>query len=338
MSEKQWPTDRVITTQVPVDALRCLQYAQASIAMIISVIPIDAAAEAEQSGDTRLPAVYLSKSLKATLAAVQASLGDQSQTVVKRGVRCLLPKHATDPDALQNASAGARPAQEDGLTAAVANHAADMSAVPNTPFGSVPAQGTSTTATADLDAAQNASVRVIPAQEDGVTAAASRRTVVLENSRWGKDVVKLLAHTEGGVTVHQAISARLTINSRRQTSAPQQMRSTTMQNKASQFGGRGHAMSALLHSKANSVSNREDLDDDVVKASVDAERDVGMQHLEPVVVLAVGPEGGWTDAELDLLTERCGFTPVTTAVSRTLDTTTAVISLVSLVFDAMHVQ
>ena len=56
------------------------------------------------------------------------------------------------------------------------------------------------------------------------------------------------------------------------------------------------------------------------------------------VVLAIGPEGGWTEAEIKLWTDVHGFQTVTTAAGRTLDTTTAVIALVSSVTEALAEQ
>ena len=51
------------------------------------------------------------------------------------------------------------------------------------------------------------------------------------------------------------------------------------------------------------------------------------------VMLAIGPEGGWNDFELDLLQSH-GFTPVGLG-SRTLTTTTACIALLALTHDAI---
>lgn len=53
------------------------------------------------------------------------------------------------------------------------------------------------------------------------------------------------------------------------------------------------------------------------------------------VVLAVGPEGGWTDSEVALLTDTCGYQTVTLAAGRVLDTSTAVIALTASVLEAL---
>lgn len=55
-------------------------------------------------------------------------------------------------------------------------------------------------------------------------------------------------------------------------------------------------------------------------------------HARDRVLLAVGPEGGWNDFELSLLTSH-GFTPVTMG-PRTLTTTTACIALLTLAHNA----
>jgi RsmE family RNA methyltransferase len=57
------------------------------------------------------------------------------------------------------------------------------------------------------------------------------------------------------------------------------------------------------------------------------------ESVEQRVLLAVGPEGGWTDFELQLL-ETHGFQPFGMG-SRTLRTDTACISLLALVHDAI---
>lgn len=77
---------------------------------------------------------------------------------------------------------------------------------------------------------------------------------------------------------------------------------------------------------------RHRLSDERVVLASERDKFVDGRH---VVVLAVGPEGGWVDSEVSLLNDQYGFQTVTTANSRILDTTTAVISLVSLALDAM---
>jgi RsmE family RNA methyltransferase len=57
-------------------------------------------------------------------------------------------------------------------------------------------------------------------------------------------------------------------------------------------------------------------------------------HIEERVLLAVGPEGGWNDFEIQLL-ESHGFQRVGMG-SRTLRTDTACIALLALVHDALR--
>jgi RsmE family RNA methyltransferase len=58
------------------------------------------------------------------------------------------------------------------------------------------------------------------------------------------------------------------------------------------------------------------------------------ESVEERVLLAVGPEGGWSDFEVHLL-ETCGFQPVGMGL-RTLRTDTACIALLALVHEAMR--
>lgn len=56
------------------------------------------------------------------------------------------------------------------------------------------------------------------------------------------------------------------------------------------------------------------------------------------VVLAVGPEGGWTAEEVSCFVTAYGYHTVTLGTGRTLDTTTAVIALVSAVAEVLAEQ
>ena len=135
----------------------------------------------------------------------------------------------------------------------------------------------------------------------------------------GPHVVKLLAHTEGGISVHQAVLKHFT------------------------QWDKSDSIVAGLPDDSSDTTVLQSFDELQVSSSI-ASAPSGylggcLQHgnadRRPVAVLAVGPEGGWTPSEVALLTEEHAFQVVTTAGGRTLDTTTALISLVSLVHEAM---
>ena len=125
-------------------------------------------------------------------------------------------------------------------------------------------------------------------------------------------VLRLLAHTMGGVSVHQAVRDQL-------------MGKAVPQDAAASLAGSGSE-----DKQTHDVGLRQS--SSMTRARNESE---SCKH---VAVLAVGPEGGWTETELALLTEQHAFQTVTTANGRTLDTTTAVISLVSLALDAICIQ
>lgn len=135
----------------------------------------------------------------------------------------------------------------------------------------------------------------------------------------GTQVVKLLAHTEGGVSVQQAVLNHFT------------------------HWRESESVAAGLPDDVSNHRGLPSLDELRVSSSESSAPSAYMNgHLQhgsadrrPVAVLAVGPEGGWTPSELALLTEEHAFQVVTTAGGRTLDTTTAIISLASLVSEAM---
>lgn len=126
----------------------------------------------------------------------------------------------------------------------------------------------------------------------------------------GGDAVKLLAHTAGGMSVRQAVLNHLSAHTA--------------------------AASSSCNSDHMVVQNpdRQVPSSELYAAAADLSSDESVKSM-PVAILAVGPEGGWTPSEVAMLTEELGFQTVTTAGGRTLDTTTAVISLVSLVGEAM---
>lgn len=71
-----------------------------------------------------------------------------------------------------------------------------------------------------------------------------------------------------------------------------------------------------------------------VQAAISALVSCSASVAQPVI-LAVGPEGGWVDKEVDFLACAHDYRTVTLAFGRTLDTTTAVIALVSLVEETL---
>ena len=150
--------------------------------------------------------------------------------------------------------------------------------------------------------------------------------------------VKLLAHTVGGTSVHQAVLAQLAELCKATT--------TTDSSVLVGLSGPGGPQVELGCEQQEGSLEGEGMGDKTLKLSderrrLSDERVVLASKRDKLVdgrrfvVLAVGPEGGWVDSEISLLSDQYGFQTVTTASSRILDTTTAVTSLVSLALDAM---
>ena len=260
-------------------------------------------AGAEQAGDTRLPAVFFSKSLKATLASLGPTDGPDAPTL--RGssadqVQTLLAEGATECDDNQtNPPPSAMQQQREPYSMPWASHGAT---------------GREAAAVLDGDKEGKQQASLMPS-----VAAEMRNTqegAVIAAGGTGSDAgsgvgnaVKLLAHTAGGMSVRQAVRDHLSQCTA--TASPScNSNDTYTQNSAEPM---------------SEVSAAAD-------AGVTLDKSLKARQ---VAVLAVGPEGGWTPSEVALLTEKFGFQTVTTAGGRTLDTTTAIISLVSLVGDAM---
>ncbi|KAL3147324.1 hypothetical protein ABBQ32_002807 [Trebouxia sp. C0010 RCD-2024] len=243
---------------------------------------------AEQAGDTRLPAVFFSKSLKATLATLGLPGRPNTPTMHKstsNKVQTLLAEGATELCVSQtNPPASAIISRTDGKAAAV--HDSDEA-------------GT-----------QQASLMCCVAPEKSNFQAADGGHDSYARRQVG-DAVKLLAHTAGGMSVRQAVHDHFS-----QCTAMASP-SCTSDHMVFQDSGRQVPSSEVCAAAAADVGS-----DESVKSV-------------PVAILAVGPEGGWIPSEVALLTEELGFQTVTTAGGRTLDTTTAIISLVSLVGEAM---
>lgn len=216
---------------------------------------------AEQAGDVMLPSVFFSRSLRKTLATVQAMIAAVPYDNIPHKVRsnCLIPhglSHMLTVSSsvelllgdLENVASQVQlakiPVSNADATQPILHHDAEIIAI----------------RTQDLQMGPNLNVELACPS--------------LEQIDWNADrlAVKLLAHVNSGVTIRHAITE---------------------------------------NAKSNCLAS---------------------------VVLAIGPEGGWTEAEIKLWTDVHGFQTVTTAAGRTLDTTTAVIALVSSVTEALAEQ
>ena len=132
-------------------------------------------------------------------------------------------------------------------------------------------------------------------------------------------VVRLLAHTEGGISVQQAV-----MNHFSQCAQSKSIAAALPDNTSDHIGNTKAGQLQVTGSEPSTTT-----------VDVDGQLQNGSADRKPVAVLAIGPEGGWTPSEIALLTKEHAFQTVTTAGGRTLDTTTALISLLSLVGEAM---
>ena len=257
---------------------------------------------AEQAGDTRLPAVFFSRSLRSTIASLPSTYatdavtshkasagqtqtlnGGQAHTLNAGQVQTLLEEGATEWDVGQSKLfVSALQQQGDsvacrGKTATPARHLAAPPKGGSGPLTGGDGSKSGTNAATEVqDDGKDQIGSTACVAETGLAQAVAMATIS-SSSYEGPHVVKLLAHTEGGVSVQQAV--------------------------------------------LNHFSQRPQSE--------------SMADSKPLTVLAVGPEGGWTPSEIALFTEEHAFQMVTTSGGRTLDTTTAIISLVSLVSEAM---
>lgn len=260
-------------------------------------------AGAEQAGDTRLPAVFFSKSLKATLASLELTGAPGASPIHKPNgeqVQTLLAEGATEHNRVSQRNLPPTPrhqqtgsmlwgqTSETGGMAGAANHCGKQ-------------KEASLASCADAEKSNSQAAPVGAADVDGSCYAGCGMA----------DAVKLLAHTEGGVSVQQAVL--------------------------------NHFSQGTAEASSTCCSSLTGLEDATLQAprselSAAAAADVATDNrakIGPIAILAVGPEGGWTPSEISLLTAELAFQNVTTAGGRTLDTTTAVISLVTLVGEAM---
>lgn len=293
---------------------------------------------AEQAGDSRLPAVFFSRSLKSTIASLpptyatdavnqhKASAG-QTQTLNAGQVQTLLEEGATEWDVGHSKlSVSALQQQGDsiscrGKTATPAGHlAAPQGGLgPLTGGGGSKSEIKAATEVQDDGKDQIGSTACVAA-ETGRAQALAMATAHGSNGNYGGPcVVKLLAHTEGGVSVQQAV-----VNYFSQRPQSESTAASLADDRSDHIGNRKPGQLQVAGSQSSARA-----------AAVNAELQDGRAERKPVAVLAVGPEGGWTPSEIALLTEEHAFQIVTTAGGRTLDTTTAIISLASLVGEVM---
>ncbi|KAL0050615.1 hypothetical protein WJX82_003523 [Trebouxia sp. C0006] len=191
---------------------------------------------AEQAGDTRLPAVFFSKSLHASLAAVQTAVEYTN------------------------------PSQQAPKPAAKAATSAPDSNVPT-------------------------------------------------------EAIKLLAHTVGGLSVHQAVASHMAGHSNSSVQAAKHLSSDeaywASTGLGDQIGSDSQHSCDRLTAAGGELRVGGQWQDNLIGQSIaDNERQhsaigrpitgSGTQD-RPVVVLAIGPEGGWVDSEIALLTDQYGF-------------------------------
>ncbi len=169
------------------------------------------------------------------------------------------------------------------------------------------------------------------------------------------EAIKLLAHTLGGLSVHQAVASHMAVHGNSSAQAAKGFSSDEAYSASISLGDQPGSDSQHSYDRLAAADDKltaacgeltvggQWQDDFIGQSIIDNERqnsasDRPMTGPEtqnrPVVVLAIGPEGGWVDSEIALLTSQYDFQVVTTAGNRILDTTTAVISLVSLAVDA----
>lgn len=170
---------------------------------------------------------------------------------------------------------------------------------------------------------QQAGSTACVAAETGVAQAAALPTADDGNGSYadcgGATVVKLLAHTVGGLSVRQAVLHHF--------SQCPQLRCIAVAPPGDSSDHIGDKKTGQLQVPTSDLP--------ATAADVGNQLQDGSARSRPVAVLAVGPEGGWTPSEVTLLTQQHAFQTVTTAGGRTLDTTTAIVSLLSLVCEAM---
>lgn len=281
---------------------------------------------AEQAGDTRLPAVFFSRSLKATLAALQNDLGEGSATNLQNPslghIQCLLPEGFTEFDGKGDEANTEFDGKGDEAKKFVKGSSESSSAMQQQKESmrheaiSVETQATAFKAAAVNQEGGRSSHVINDENISGQAATLSPSTDANFGSHDGRDcfgVIKLLAHVAGGTSIQQAV-----------------------QDQHQEIGLSGETMSSKGGNFSPGVCVAQAGLPERQQPSTVEMTQVQVSGKAPVVVLAVGPEGGWDDSEVAMLTNVHGFQTVTIAGGRTLDTTTAVVSLVSLALDAMQ--
>jgi len=297
---------------------------------------------AEQAGDTRLPAVFFSKSLNATLAAVQSAVDNTTSSqqspkpTLKPRQHAKMPGRNSPPSEQALAWNLSKPPQ--ALQAGTSRGVQCLF-----PEGAI---------SVSLPAMQYQMQDSSPANVSPQTHAAATGP---PDSNVPMEPIKLLAHTVGGLSVHQAVASHMAVHGNSSVQAAKGFSSDAACSASAGLGDQtgsdnqhSYDRLAVGNDKVTAAGNELRVsgqwqDDLIGQSIIDNERQnsatdrpmTGSETQErPVIVLAIGPEGGWVESEIALLTSQYGFQVVTTAGNRILDTTTAVISLVSLAVDA----
>ncbi|KAL0020301.1 hypothetical protein WJX77_004049 [Trebouxia sp. C0004] len=302
---------------------------------------------AEQAGDTRLPAVFFSKSLHATLAAVQSAVDITSPSQQS-------PKPMSTPR-LDARMPGQMPSpSEQALARNLSKPPQALQAGTSRGVQCLLSQGASSVF---LPAVQHQNQASWPASVTPQMPPAAPHTPDSNVTDVSLKAIKLLAHTLGDLSVHQAVASHMAVhgNSSLQAAKGVSLGAATSAALADQSGSDSQqpydrlvTADDKLTAAGTEVRVGGQWQDDLIGKSItDTERQTsatdrpinGPETQErPVIVLAIGPEGGWVDSEIALLTKQYGFRVVTTAGNRILDTTTAVISLLSLAVDAVSME
>ena len=298
---------------------------------------------AEQAGDTRLPAVFFSKSLHATLAAVQSAVDNTSLSQQSPKPTLKSHLHAKMPGQMLSPS-------EQALASNLLKSPQALKAGTSRGVQCLLPEGASSISLPAMQyQMQGSSHASVSPQMDATATSTPDSDVPME-------AIKLLAHTLGDLSVHQAVASHMAVHSNSSVQAAQDFSLGVACSASAGLGeqsGRDSQHSydrlAAADDKFTAAGNELGVvgqwqDNLIGQSIIDSERqnsaiDGPMKCSEtqerPVVVLAIGPEGGWVESEIALLTSQYGFQVVTTAGNRILDTTTAVISLVSLAVDAV---
>lgn len=290
-------------------------------------------AGAEQAGDTRLPAVFFSKSLHATLAAVQTAVDNTnpSQQSLEPTVTPHLPSEQVQAGNLLISPQALKAGTSRGVQCLLPQGATSLSL----PAMQYQTQGSSQ---ASVSPPIDATASSIP------------------DSNVPMEAIKLLAHTVGGLSVHQSVASHMAMHG---NSSAQAAKGFSLDEASSASAGLGDQPgSDTQHSYdrfaaaddkltaaggelrvrgqwQDNLTGQSIIDNEMQNSAIGRPITGSESQDRPIVVLAIGPEGGWVDSEIALLTDQYDFQVVTTASNRVLDTTTAVISLVSLAVDAV---